>query len=93
MKFLWFFEFDLEDSEKVRERNDELKVKMKEDPDGYPALIPSYMTGLGEGFRVVEAESEDQLIRLIMHFHPLERWRLEPVFEGSRVSKVWKAMT
>lgn len=50
-----FFEFDLEDSEKVRERNDELKVKMKDDPYGYPALMPSYMTGLGEGFRVVEA--------------------------------------
>ena len=93
MRFLWFFEFDLDDSDEVRRRNDELKVKMGADPDGYPTLLPSYMTGLGEGFRVVDAENEDQLIRLIMHFHPLERWRLEPVFEGSRVSKIWNAMT
>ena len=42
---------------KVRERNDDLKVKMKEDPYGYLALLPSYMTGLWDGFRVVEAES------------------------------------
>jgi hypothetical protein len=92
VRFLWFFEFDLDDSDEIRRRNKELKGMMAKDPDGYPALLPSYMTGLGEGFRVVDAENEDQLIRLIMHFHPLERWRLEPVFEGAQVSKIWNTM-
>lgn len=88
LRFLWFFEFDPGDSDKVREKVRSLDVKMKEHPGEYPKLSPSYMTGRFEGYREVEAENEEQLIRLVMHFHPEEKWKLMPIFRGSTVSKV-----
>jgi hypothetical protein len=91
VKFIWHYEFDPEDAEKVSEKNRELDEKMKRHPEKYPRLHPSYMTGLCRGFRVVEANSEEQLIHLVMHFYPEERWRLEPIFEGAFVSRVWHA--
>jgi len=40
------------------------------------------MIGLGQGFRIIEAENEDQIMRLVMHFYPLENWDMEPIFEA-----------
>ena len=90
MKFIWTFEFDPERSEEVSKKNREVDELLKKDPDKFPKLHPSYMLGLGRGFRIIEAEDEEQVIRLVMHFYPLENWSLEPIFEGSTVSKIWR---
>jgi len=29
-------------------------------------------------------------MRLVMHFYPLENWNMESIFEGQRVSKIWR---
>ena len=51
------------------------------------------MTGLCKGFRIIEADSDEQLIRLAMHFHPHETWEFTPIFEGQKVSEIWRKMT
>lgn len=91
MKFVWYYEFDPEDAGKVSEKNKELDAKIEKYPEKYPRLYPSYMTGRCRGFRVVEADNEEQLIHLIMHFYPEERWKLVPIFGGATVSKVYHA--
>ena len=90
MQYMWTFEFNPEDSEWISKKNKKLDELMERSPEKYPKLHPSYMIGLGQGFRVIEAENEDQIMRLVMHFYPLENWNLEPIFEGSKVSKIWR---
>ena len=92
MKFVWFFEFNPEDAEKVSERNRALDIDIEKDPGSFPKLHPSHMTGLCKGFRIVEADSEEQLIRLAMHFYPYESWEFKPIFEGAKVSETWRKM-
>lgn len=91
MKFIWFYEFNPEDAEKVNAKNKELDTKMKEHPEKYPKLFPSYMTGHCKGFRIIEAANEEQLIHLVMHFFPEEKWKLVPIFGGSTVSRIYHA--
>lgn len=91
MKFIWFYEFDPEDAEKVSEKNKELDEKMRKYPEKYPRLHHSYMTGRCKGFRIVEAENEEQIIHLVMHFYPEEKWELMPILGGATVSKIFHA--
>jgi len=92
MKFVWYYEFDSEDAEKVSRKNREFDEEMARHPDKYPKFSPSYMTGRCKGFRIVEVDHEEQLIRLAMHFFPEEKWEFVPVFEGAKVSKVYRDM-
>jgi len=90
MKFLWKFEFKPEDSEKVRAKNMELDLKLEKYPNKYPRFQPSHMVGHCKGFRIIEVDNEDQLINLVMHFYPEEKWELEPIFEGAKVSRLYR---
>jgi hypothetical protein len=92
MRFVWFFEFSPEYAEDISARNKQLDQEMEKNPEHYPRLHPSYMTGLCKGFRMIEADSDEQLIRLAMHFHPHENWEFTPVFEGAKVSEIWRKM-
>lgn len=90
MKYLWTFEFDLENAEEISRRNRELDKTIEKYPDRYPILHTAYMTGLCSGIRIIEAENEEQLTQLVMFFYPLERWQIKPIFEGKKVSHVWR---
>jgi hypothetical protein len=92
MRFVWFFEFSPEYAKDISARNKQLDQEMEKNPELYPRLHPSYMTGLCKGFRMIEADSDEQLIRLAMHFHPHENWEFTPVFEGTKVSEIWRKM-
>jgi hypothetical protein len=92
MRFVWFFEFSPEYAQEISARNKKLDQEMEKQPKLYPMLHPSYMTGLCKGFRVIEADSDEQLIRLAMHFHPHENWEFTPIFEGQKVSEIWRTM-
>lgn len=90
MKFLWKYEFSPEDAEKVRAKNMELDLRIEKFPKKYPRFQPSHMTGHCKGFRIIEVDNEEQLINLVMHFFPEEKWELEPIFEGVKVSKLYR---
>ena len=90
MKFIWKFEFSPEDTDKVRAKNMELDLRLEKYPDKYPRFQRSHMTGRCKGFRIIEVDHEDQLINLVMHFFPEEKWELEPIFEGAQVSKLYR---
>jgi hypothetical protein len=92
MRFVWFFEFSPEYAKDISARNKQLDQEMEKNHKLYPRLHPSYMTGLCKGFRMIEADSDEQLIRLAMHFHPHENWEFTPVFEGAKVSEIWRKM-
>jgi len=90
MKYLYTYEFDLENADEISERNRELDRAIEKFPERYPKLHTVYMTGLCSGFRIIEAENEEQLTQLVMFFYPLERWQIKPIFEGKKVSQVWR---
>lgn len=73
-------------------KNRELDSEIEKSPEKYPKMSTSYMTGLCEGFRIVEAGDEEQLIRLAMHFFPEDRWEFTPIFGGAKVSEVYRKM-
>lgn len=92
MRFVWYFEFSPEYAKDISARNKKLDQEREETPELYPRLHPSYMTGRCKGFRIIEADSDEQLIRLAMHFYPHENWEFTPIFEGAKVSEIWRKM-
>jgi hypothetical protein len=90
MKYLYTYEFDLENADEISGRNRELDKAIEQFPHRYPKLHPAALTGLCSGFRIIEAENEEQLTQLVMFFYPLERWQIKPIFEGKKVSQVWR---
>lgn len=90
LKYIWKYEFDPKNAELVSEKNRELDIKIKKNPNMFPILYPSNMTGLCKGFRIIDAENEKQLINLIMFFFPLEKWEITPILVGKAVSRSWR---
>jgi len=90
LKYIWTYEFDPKDAELVSEKNRDLDAAIEKFPSKYPKLFPANMTGLCKGFRIIEADNENQLINLVMFFFPLEKWELTPIMVGKSVSRSWR---
>ena len=85
MKFIWNWELRPEDIDKVLEKSEKLASEIKKFPEKYPKLSPSYFTGRCKGFRLIEADNEEQLMNLLMYFYPEETWNLMLIFESSKM--------
>lgn len=90
LKYIWTYEFDPKDADLVSEKNRDLDIAIRKNPRKYPKLLPANMTGLCKGFRIIEADNENQLINLVMFFFPLEKWELIPIMGGKSVSRSWR---
>ena len=89
MKFVWHWEWVTEDFEKIQERSNRFEKALKDHPEEFPKLSEIYFTGRGKGFRIIEAENEEQLTNLVVFWWPTEKWNLVPYFERIGFSKAW----
>tara|TARA_B100000315_G_C14013183_1_gene335449 strand:+ start:144 stop:446 length:303 start_codon:yes stop_codon:yes gene_type:complete len=90
MKFIWKWKWNFEDREKETELYEKIAKGMEENPDDWPKMLtPTCFTGRGKGFRLIEADNEEQLMRLVTAWAPTESYSLEPYLEaGEKWSKI-----
>ena len=90
MKFIWYWEFNPDEIEKVLEQSERFEKLVKEHPEEFPKLSEPILTGRGQGFRIIEAENEEQLMNITAFWWPFENWELVPYFNGFDYIKVWR---
>jgi len=82
----------MEDFEKEQELGEKFRKAMEENPDQFPKMLTNTcFTGRGKGFRLIEAENEEQLMNLVTLWWSTENWRLEPYLEaGETLQKAFQ---
>ena len=82
VKYIWHWEFNWEELDKGDEVAEKVYKAMRENPDQFPKMLTNTcFTGRAKGFRLIEAENEEQLMNLVLAFSPTENWKLEPYLE------------
>jgi hypothetical protein len=93
MKYIWHWEWSMEDFEKEQELSDKFDKALQEDPKQFPKMLTGTLfTGRCKGFRVIEAENDQQLANLVTFWWPTEDWWLEGVID-SQGGAMQKAVT
>ena len=91
MKYIWFWEWDWEDMDKENELGVKFSKVLEENPDQFPKMLTNTcFTGRGKGFRLIEADNEEQLANLVFFWSPTEKWKLVPYHEGVPMANAWK---
>jgi hypothetical protein len=92
MKYIWNWEWKWEDRDKGLELDPKFSKAMEENPDQFPKMLTNTcFTGRGKGFRLIEADNDEQLANLVFFWSATEKWKLEPYLEfGESVSKAWQ---
>lgn len=84
MKFIAFWEHHLEDTEKVIEKRGKLRVEIEKFHEKYPKTLSSYHMGYCNSFTVYEADNNEQLMNLQLHYFPDLRFEFIPILETSK---------
>ncbi len=82
MKYIWYWEWSYKDREKETELSTKFEEALKKTPEKFPKMGKSCHTGRGKGFRLIEAENEEQLTNLVGLWYPTENFKLVPYFYG-----------
>ena len=83
MKYVWYWEWNYKDMEKETALATKFAEAMEKNPEKFPKMGRSCHTGRGKGFRLIEAENEEQLMNLVGLWMPTENFKLVPYFYGS----------
>ncbi len=83
MKYVWHWEWSMENFDREQEIADKFAKALQEDPSQFPRMLTNTLyTGRGKGFRLIEADNEQQLANLVAFWWPTEDWWLEAVIDG-----------
>jgi hypothetical protein len=83
MKYIWHWEWKMDDREKENEIGERFTKALKETPEKFPKMLTkTCFTGRCTGFRLIEADNEEQLKNLIAIWWPTENWKLEAYLEN-----------
>ena len=93
VKYIWHWEWGMEDFDKEMELSAKWDKTIKEDPKQFPKMLTNTLfTERCKGFRVIEAENEQQLANMVIFWWPTENWWLEVALEsqGEALQKAMK---
>lgn len=84
MRYIAFWELDMEDMDKVI-------VKMKTRKKKLKTLFPPHgIGGQPWGFTVFESNNEKELIDYVNHYAPELRIEIHPIWESSKTIEAWE---
>ncbi len=91
MKFIWHWEWKYEDYDKEMKQAEVMRKAMDENPKAFPKMLTNTcFTERGKGFRLIEADNEEQLMNLATIWWSAESWKFEPYLEvGETMQKAW----
>lgn len=94
MRFIFFYDVDLEDLDRVFECD----RQRAESKDSIPDLLPPHMMATADGklsgFSVMDVENEDQMAKYIIQFAKAgkKNMRAVPIWETSKTKAIWKQL-
>ena len=92
MKFIAYWEFNPEDTDKVLSKYVKMAEIRKKPTDLYPkVLFPSHYTGPSEGFLIVEGD-EHQLANYTLFYFPEMRITYVPLIDAAEVIEKYQRL-
>jgi hypothetical protein len=91
VKFIGFWEYNLEDVDKVLEKFMTMTKEREKGSEKFPKMIygPYFIGGESKGFTIFETDNPDQLTNTTIHYMPEMRWRFAPIHEASRTAELY----
>ena len=91
MKFIWYWQWKWEDYDKEMKMSEVMSTAIAENPKQFPKMLTNTcFTERGKGFRLIEADNEEQLMNLAFLWQSAENWKFEPYLEvGEAARKIW----
>jgi len=92
MKYIGYWEFDLENSEKASELMKKLGVARKEKPDDFPDTVlgAHNIAGSSKGLTIFETDDPDKLLQVSLRFSPVVRWKFLPLYPIGTIRELIK---
>jgi hypothetical protein len=92
MKVIGYWSYDLKDTDAVTEKTLKSEEIRKKEPKKFPKTIfnPHFLLGGPNGFTIFEAENEDQLSELVMHYYPVLTWEFVPIVENTKLMTLYQ---
>ncbi|MEM2841775.1 MAG: DUF3303 family protein [Thermoproteota archaeon] len=90
MKFIAFWEFNAEDTNKVIEK---FKVQVAE-AEKFPKTIfgPYNFIGETKGFTILETDDPDKLMNSAIYYDPELKFKFIPIIETTKGAELWLGM-
>ena len=90
-KFIGFFEYSLEDTDKVTEKFTKIMEERGKGTDKYGKLLfgPYHIGGESKGFAIYETDDVEQLTNLTIHYIPALKLKFAPIHESSKVVELY----
>lgn len=99
MKFLTFYEFNVEDMDTVIEKYKQLLAESEKKPKKFPKILfgPFMMgecaeLGVVKNVTIHEVDDPKQLMTLLIYFSPEISYKFVPLFEASMGIPLWEEM-
>lgn len=92
MKYIGYWEFDLENMDKAFEMDNKLIAIAKEKPDDFPDLVlgAHFIAGNRKGLTIFETDDPDKLLQISLYFSPVLRWKFLPLYPVETIKKIVK---
>ena len=92
MKYIGYWEFDLEDMDKAFELNEKSGAARKAKPDDFPDTVlgAHSIAGSSKGLTIFETDDPDKLLQVSLRFSPVLRWKFMPLYPVGTIRDIIK---
>jgi hypothetical protein len=94
VKFVGFWEYCLEDTDKVVEKFRQVTAEREKGTTRFAKVIfgPFHLSGESKGFTVFETDDPDALTNTAMFYVPVMKWKFVPIHESAKAAELWLKM-
>ena len=99
MKFIMFWEYSRDDTDKVLQKFDKFHEALKKNPEEHvKPITPAYHlgetseTGMMKGITLYESDEEEKLIDYVVSYYPEMRIRIVPLMDSAKTAKLYLKM-
>jgi hypothetical protein len=99
MKFIMFWEYSREDTDKVLQKFQKFHEAIKKNPEKHvKPITPSYHlgevseTGMMKGITIYESDDEEKLIDYTVSYYPEMRIKIVPLMDSVKTSELYLKM-
>jgi hypothetical protein len=99
IKFIMFWEYSRDDTDKVLQKFQKFHEALKKNPDKHvQPITPSYNlgesseTGMIKGITIYESDDEEKLIDFVVSYYPEMRIKIVPLLDSEKSAELYLKM-
>ncbi len=99
MKFMMFWEYSREDTDKVLAKFQKFHEAIKKNPEKHvKPIFPAHHlgepseTGMSKGITIYESDDEEKLIDYIVSYYPEMKIKIVPLLDSAKTSELYLKM-